>query len=1001
MALNKQRIDIRFDKGVNTKLDNKSTIGADLLKLENRVFSKIGTLNKRNGYSPITVEDNSSNTITNLNGIFTYQNDQLVLVANNKLYSYSESNDMWVEKDDFIAASADLNTIIRNNNEQSNIDSTIANGLIVYAYEDTRGGIRYSIQDEVSKSFIINDSELTASGDTPKCVSVNNNVFIFYGDGTDLKGKLIVTGNPTATPSEVLIRSDLDTGHIYDFTVVGVAIYCFSKRNTAGECVLSYIDSRGVFQQQQVLSETVDDVVAITSYTDTNNTDSYLNIIWKQDADTIKAAIYERFLVEYQAPVTIDATVGLDVEKITATRTNNTTDQITIFYHVPHASNDSNDYIRKNTLDLDGTVGSASVFIRSVGIATKAFNDSNGNLYIGVLHESSLQSTVFILDSNANVICKYAEGFSGSHANLKNPTNTFVQADSSICFIINTKGRLISENNTLFSLQGISKASVDFSSNNTYNNISLNNNLFIAGGILSNYDGHSITEQGFHLYPEDITNSGTSTSGGSMSDGTYQYIAVYEWTDNVGNLHRSAPSVALTVSVSGGGSTQTVDIDVPTLRITKKTSPRSEVSIALYRTEDAGTLFYKVTSITSPTDNDPSSDSVTITDTLADSSIISNELLYTTGGVLDNISAPSCDIVTSHNNRLWLAGLPQKNTIRYSKTITSGNSIGFNEALDIQLEPTGGDIKQLASMDSNLIIFKLNNIYTISGTGPNNTGANNNLTEPQLITTDTGCKDSNSVILGPDGLYFKSAKGIYLLDRGLSTTYIGSPVEAFNDETITSSQLLEDINEIRFTTNTGTVLVYNYYFKQWSTFTEKNITDSVIWQNKFLYIDTDDLVYQEDTDGFLDNNTFVSSNISTGWINLTGLQGYQRVSRLSILGEFKSNHKLRVRIYNDYSSKVEQEVIFETGDILSSNSGFYGDGIYGSQTVYGGTVSSLYQFQVHIKKQKCQALRVEIEDIFDNSELGSNTGEGMNITGISVLIGTKQGLNKTITGRKG
>jgi hypothetical protein len=914
------------------------------------------------------------------------------MVAGNNLYSYSDANNVWTAKDSFISASASSETVVRNSAEQSNIDATIANGMTVYAWEDTRGGIRYSIQDEVSGSFLVSDDELSASGSTPQCIAANNNVLIFYGDGTDLKFKLIKAGDPTATPTSGTARADLDSGHIYSLTSIGNTIYCFYKRSTAGQAVLAYFDSNGAIQNQVILTETIDDAISLSTYFSSTENDDFLHLVWKEDADNIKAKIHARFLVEEVATVTIDSTVGLDVEKITATRTDLTTDQITIFYHVPQAS-DSDDYIRKNTLDLSGTVGTAANFVRSLGIATRAFNDTDGNLYLGTLHESELQSTIFILDSSANVMCKFYPGNAGKHSLLKSPVTVFTQNDGQMCFPVSSKGRIISENATLFSLHGISKACIDFNSLNTYNNVSINDNLFVVGGILSNYDGQSITEQGFHLYPEGIAEDSTSASGGSMSDGTYQYIAIYEWIDNLGNIHRSAPSTALTVTLSGGGSSQKALIDVPTLRVTKKTGTRSEVTAELYRTEAGGSIFYKVTSVSSPVDNDLTADTVTITDTLADATIISNEILYTTGGVLDNISAPSCDVVTAHNNRLWLAGLPNKNLIRYSKEAVVGEALSFNEALELTLEPTGGDIINLSSMDSNLIIFKKNNIYTINGDAPNSLGEGSTLTEPQLIATDTGCQDSNSVVLGPDGLYFKSAKGIYLLSRSLESTYIGAPVEDFNSETITSSQLLADNNEIRFTTSTGTTLVYNYYSKQWSTFTNQKINDSVVWLDNYLYINTDNEIYQEDSTGFLDNGTFVSSTMSTGWIPLGGIQGYQRVRRATILGDYKSNHLLKIRVYINYSNNPIQEDVFDVGSILSVDSGFYGDGVYGAESPYGGDIDSLYQFSIHMTRQKCQSIRFEIENSFNNDDLGSNTGEGASLSGITLEVGVKKNTN--------
>lgn len=997
MALNKTQVPIVFTKGINQKTDNKQTLTADLIKCENRVFEKTGSVAKRKGYNKLSNKDTEGNTISSLNSINTFQEKQLVMTANDKLYSYTESTDSWVEKDDFKSVSITTDTLVRNSANQTNIDAAYVNGIAVFVWEDSRGGIRYSVQDEVSNSFFISDQELVASGsgDSPRAVAVNNNVLIFYVDGNDLRYKLIRSGNPTATPltSAVPIRPDVHTDHVHDYTTIGNTVYGFYKTSTAGEAKIVIINSNGGFEQETTILETVDDVLGIDAYTKSDNTGEFLNLVWKEDANTIKCKIHKRFLAQQVATTTLDSTTGTDIEKLSIVRSGPSSDEITVFYQVPGSSN-SEDYIKKNTFSFAGTVGTPSVFARSVGIASAAFTDSTGSIYINALHQSPLQATVFTLDSSANVIAKFSAGNAGDHASLKFPPNTYTQTDGKVCFPLNTKGRIISEGATLFSFLGISRGCIDFASLNSYSNVSINENLFIAGGILSNYDGVSIVEQGFHLYPEDISNTATATSGGSISDGVYQYLAVYGWSDNEGNIYRSAPSVPITVTVSGGGSTQTVSVKVPTLRLTKKKSPRSAVVIDLYRTEDAGSLFYKVTSVTSPVENDTTTDSVTIVDTLADSSIISNELLYTTGGVLENISAPATDIVVSHSNRLWLAN---KKTIRYSKEINSGVSVSFNEALDIQLEPRGGDIKQMASMDTNLVVFKENNIYTITGDAPNDLGENSTLSEPQLIATDSGCRDSNSVVLGPQGLYYKSAKGIYLLSRSLEATYIGAGVEDFNSQTITSAQLLEDNNEVRFTTAEGTTLVYNYYFKQWSTFSNQKITDSVIWLNNYLYISTGDQIFQE-SEGFLDNTTFYTSTVSTGWIPMV-MQGFQRVRKLTVFGTYGSNHKLKVRVYNDYNSKVQQESVFDVGAILSVDSGFYGSGVYGAESPYGGSTSELYQFQIHIKNQKCQALRVEIEDVYDNSELGSNTGEGASWSGITLEIGTKRGQNKLSTSR--
>ena len=142
MPLNKSRIDVILSKGLNTKLDDKLTLNADLLVLENRVFEKLGSLKKRKGFDTLSNLDTSSTALTNLKAISTFNRDQLITVAGTSLYSYSEGAEKWVNKDSFVSGSASIDTVVRNSAEQSNLTAAATNGIIVYAWEDTRGGIR-------------------------------------------------------------------------------------------------------------------------------------------------------------------------------------------------------------------------------------------------------------------------------------------------------------------------------------------------------------------------------------------------------------------------------------------------------------------------------------------------------------------------------------------------------------------------------------------------------------------------------------------------------------------------------------------------------------------------------------------------------------------------------------------------------------------------------------------------------------------------------------------
>ena len=996
MSLNKQNVDVIFTKGVNNKTNSQLLLNSELLVLENAVFDKNGEINKRTGYDKLNLQDCAGTAITGSNALMTFGNNELLMSAGSNLYSYSSNLDIWVDKSTFKSASVSLNNIISNTAEQTKMDSCVSGNIVLYAWEDTRGGIRYSVQDIETETYFVSDDVLDASGDTPRCITIGNNLFVMYGSTTNLKFKFVPAGSPCTLTSGTT-RTDLHTDHLLEITKIGNLAYCFYKTSTAATGRLIEIKPIGSSTNVQTVTATIIDTLAVESWTFNNV--AYLTIAYKQTASLVMCGIYTQSLIEVIAPKTLDSTASSDISKIAIAQTSSLLDQTTIMYQTPGAAVKDN-FITSNTLDLDGTVGTPAVFMRSVGLASKMFT-LDDILYINVLHESPLQSTVFTLDSSGNTVAKYAAGNAGTNAGIDSFLPSVVDLGAgNFDFVMNIKGQIRSENATIFSRLGLTRASIDLTSQNIYAYTELNNSLFIAGGLLNSYDGDTVVEQGFNVFPEDVSVTSTPATAGSMSDGTYQYAVVYQWIDAKGNTHRSAPSIALTQVLSGGGAAQRVVLSIPTLRITEKQSPRTEVTLEVFRTVTTGSIFYRVSSITAPTNNDVGADTVSYNDTLADASITANEILYTTGGVLDNIAAPSCDLIVTHQNRLFIAGLTNKNEIRYSKITRDGEAPSFNEALSIKVDPKGGDITQIWSMDTNLIIFKKDNLYSQSGNGPSDTGAGATFNEPQLISTDVGCVDPNSVVLGAEGLYFKSAKGIYLLNRSLQTTYIGAPVEDFNGFTIVSAQLLDDKNQILFATADGITLVYNYYFNRWSTFVNQFSVDSAVWDSKYIYMNTSNVILKENPLTHLDDGTPFQMKIGTGWIKLGGLQGYQRVYRANILGSYKTRHILRATFYNDYSSIPLQTVEYSPDTILSVDSDFYGDGVYGAADPYGGADNGVYQFSTHISKQKSQAIRVVIEDIIDNG-VDYGTGESLSLTGVTFQVGVKKGTNKLKTSKTG
>lgn len=428
------------------------------------------------------------------------------------------------------------------------------------------------------------------------------------------------------------------------------------------------------------------------------------------------------------------------------------------------------------------------------------------------------------------------------------------------------------------------------------------------------------------------------------------------------------------VNTSGSGTftianLYSVKLDLPTLRITNK--PSFEIIISVWRTLVDQTNFQRVTTFENPIYNETSADYISFTDLISDTVLDGNDYLYTTGGVLENICIPPVKTLVSYKNRLLGVLEEESYTMWYSKPAFSNIPAQFTDLFTINIDQKGGPITGLSVMDDKLIIFKRSMIFYMVGDGPTNTGAANDFSNPTLVTTDSGCNNPKSIVTTPVGVIYKSDKGIYILERSLDVKYIGADVEGYNSTTITSANLVANYNHVRFTLNTGITLMYDYYVQQWSVFKNYDAIDAAIvgfgtTSPVYYMIKSDGTVNKETNGQFLDNGDYIPLKIETNWISMSGLQGFQRIYKVLVLGHYKSPHELTFKSYFDFDSTVQQT----TTITIDSDPG-------------------VYQYRIFLDRQKGETIKFSLED----SELAS-LGEGFYLSAIAFEVGIKKGLNK-------
>lgn len=418
--------------------------------------------------------------------------------------------------------------------------------------------------------------------------------------------------------------------------------------------------------------------------------------------------------------------------------------------------------------------------------------------------------------------------------------------------------------------------------------------LHVSGSVPMHYDGVSFVEDGFHLYPEvllvnALSNAASGITGDLDVMAPYAYVAVYEWTDAEGRLHRSAPSIPTANDPPVSGTDMVANYVVVTAC---DFSRRNGVRIALYRTTTNGTVFYRVPVLLDAPSfvlTDYASPVVAFMDNTTDENLVANEVLYTTGGILDYMPPPAGSILHRHLDYLFSNRSEDPHGFAYTLPLVQGEAPAWSEKLRGRVPSETGAITAFATLDSNLVILTERAGYVVTGRGPTATGGDNQFSDPQRIAGCTGCEDWRHVANIPSGLLYRSPEGFRLLTRSLEVDdAIGGGVAQWAGLTVKRALDVPSFQEVRFFTQEGRTLVYNYRWGQWATFTEQPAVDAVLVGGVVHYA-TGAEIRAEEEGLYTEAGQAVPYTVGSAWFRFGSLQGYQRIWRVVLLGDAESN----------------------------------------------------------------------------------------------------------------
>lgn len=999
MAIEFQPVSINFGQGIDSKTDPKMVVDGKLVGLNNSAFTQAKQISKVNGYSTFTKAILGGGSITSPVMTKAYQNE-IVQADGNSVYSYSPSNGAWVNKGSYTSCKITNNILSSAVASQSAQSSAIIGNYMMACYTafiNTFFNVFVSIIDLTTGTRILSDfsvaftSSLTQFSVGKIVVLGGTNFGIVYSDSSGFIQLKIVTisAGSVAFGSAILLANDCAYQNFVPVMDVAPTstgmVFAYNQVVSASPAnlVIKAVTAAGSITHTAT-ETSIGTIAAIAVSTDSSNQ------AWVYYLSS-SAAHYNTYSSTLVSGVAFAAiATGITPNQVTAYSTGVSSQSV--FISTAQTTTGSLTWnIQNYNVNNSGTVTSGPFSLIGADLATRPFA-FNGNVYLGVIYISQTEGTIFFTQVDS-VRPGYILGKCLQGASIFNPSvgganwQTFLPSYLCPVSFFGSVAKTVlpialqnvtSGSATFSQLVASTIIGIDFENQDINQGLEASSILVLNGGIPQVYDGSTVSELGFNIFPELVTTPATTATGGVLTNGAqYGYAVTYLWNDEQGNIYESAPIEFTVTAASGGtGTSAFISFWVRFLNLTVKNTGNLP-QLNIYRTSHNGSVLSLLNQPNTIENIKGLEASHFLDSSFPDSDLPSDNILYTNGGILPNDAPPPSVIMTRHNNQVWMLDSENPNTVCPSNAVVPLNGLSFSGDLATNIDTRGGEITGLTEMDSNLVGFKASMPFIMSGQTANTAGAGGTLQPAQFIPSDAGCISSRSIITTPMGTLFRSNQGIYLLNRSLGVEYVGAEVQEYNGLAITAATQIPNKTQIRFLTPAGLSIVYDYFMKQWGTAPVASGLSADIWNGNYVFVGNDNAVYQENPGYYLSTSfsTPFALSLQTAWIKTGTIQGFQRVTDLRLLGTYANGasalHGVQVTINYDFGN----------GQTPSR----------GPFTFYFGAAqtSGPFQCELTFPIQKCEAFQIVLSEL-----VTGDSAETMTLADMTLRVGIKTGLYK-------
>lgn len=1002
-GLDWQTIQIPFVGGLNTKPHEHALEAPDLLVAQNVEFDEVGGLRLRKPFVAMGANVYPSGALSNVRK-FAIDGNELLCFTETELYSWSDVLQKWVSRGEHLAVKVDEATRFGNTSDQVFADRAELGTLIVYVWVESQvGGIipYLAALDAATGAPVISPTSLGATRSKPRVVALETVILVYFLEtGVGLLAQAIDPSAPTFTPGGSLVVANVQP---YDVVKVpGADVGIAVSRNAAGTTyTVARTANTGITTATSAKVRTCDGIVALSCAPAAADRVQIL----RTSGNSVVGDLLNTTTLADVFTATAIGGATTTINQLTGAH-RSTTDggfyRCYVFWSAGETTGTVAFLMESNWIDTNNSVGTEATFVLRQGVASRAFERS-GRIYVWTVFSgesiaagmgvplgirAQLQSSYFLYRDDAFLVAcaawTRAGGFGYYSGHLPGVAGSILATPVGGLAFCGIERQIIVTGGTDHTAYG-ARAPRDivfaFDADEARQTVKLGRTLYVAGGLILQYDGEGLIEVGFLQYPWLFAT--VALGGGAIAAGAYSYKATLRWENARGETERSTTATGEQITLAAN---QQTDFSIASIHVTKKQGSRRKAALEIWRTKVApvpDSPFYLVTGKDPAVstgdncyiENDPAagfSSTAFGEDNFTDATLGTKEQNAENAGVLVRLAPPPATIIVANDTRVFLAGVSgEPYRIWYSLQRNDLEIAAFHPACSISLPSFTGPITALAFLNETLIAFTSNAIWALPGDGFDNLGGGSNYGPPRLISSDIGAWKrslSAEVPIGttPVGLIFQSRKGFYRLGRGWDLEYIGAPIEGFNDDQLVAVSVNEYQHQVRFLTD-GRMLVWDYLVNRWSEWTQANGRDLAIWDGQALLLDT-----APKSQGAVDQDVTYSMVIETSWIKLNGLQGYGRVRWFEILGEFKADCELQIQVYRDYQSAAFDDKSIDV-------------------TVGVGQPA---QVRHSPTQQRLQAIKVRIT--VRTTAGGVPANECVTLTGVALEVGIKRGLYRRL-----